>query len=157
VFGQHFGRSYESVSYKYSYIKNTGRTGRKMRLLSCLVAQLVLKQLGLSRTRLTGWLAGCFLVAGAVPAAHKRAWLGVLHGIVDGMQCDGNSSADVLCVLLPCVLLQGRRARPSTPRPSMTPATKRWRFTPCSRCGAVRYTLMAGATAGSSQFLAQAC
>lgn len=27
AFGQHFGRSYESVSYKYSYIKNTGRTG----------------------------------------------------------------------------------------------------------------------------------
>lgn len=27
VLGQHFGRSYESVSYKYSYVKNTGRTG----------------------------------------------------------------------------------------------------------------------------------
>lgn len=27
MLGQHFGRSYESVSYKYSYVKNTGRTG----------------------------------------------------------------------------------------------------------------------------------
>ena len=27
VLGQHFGRSYESVSYKFSYVKNTGRTG----------------------------------------------------------------------------------------------------------------------------------
>lgn len=25
--GHHFGRSYESVSYKYSYVKNTGRMG----------------------------------------------------------------------------------------------------------------------------------
>jgi hypothetical protein len=31
AFGQHFGRSYESVSYKYSYIKNTGRTGGQAR------------------------------------------------------------------------------------------------------------------------------
>ena len=29
AFGQHFGRSYESVSYKYSYVKNTGRTGHE--------------------------------------------------------------------------------------------------------------------------------
>ena len=27
MLGVHFGRSYEAVSYKYSYVKNTGRTG----------------------------------------------------------------------------------------------------------------------------------
>lgn len=111
AFGQHFGRSYESVSYKYSYIKNTGRTGERVRPPAR------------RRTCSACYERCCGTVAAAAAATARHS----AHPSVA-------ARPPVLSLGPDPDLQRVRRVRPSTPRPSMRRHTRRWPSTRCSRC-----------------------